>query len=64
MQTKLITFIICVNNELYYEECVYYINRLIIPKGYNIDIVAIHEADSMCAAYNAGMQSNNAKYKI
>ena len=64
MQTKLITFIICINNELYYEECVYYINRLLIPKGYSIDIIAIREADSMCAAYNAGMQSSDAKYKI
>lgn len=64
MQTKLITFIICVNNELYYEECLYYINRLLIPKGYSIDIIAIREADSMCAAYNAGMQSSDAKYKI
>lgn len=64
MQTTLITFIICVNNELYYDECVYYINRLLIPKGYSIDIVAIREADSMCAAYNAGMRSSDAKYKI
>ena len=64
MQTKLITFIICVNNELYYEECLYYINRLLIPKGYSIDIIAIREADSMCAAYNVGMQSSDAKYKI
>lgn len=64
MQAKLITFIICVNNELYYEECLYYINRLLIPKEYSIDIIAIREADSMCAAYNAGMQSSDAKYKI
>lgn len=64
MQAKLITFIICVNNELYYEECLYYINRLLIPNGYGIDIIAIREADSMCAAYNAGMQSSDAKYKI
>lgn len=64
MQTTLITFIICVNNELYYDECVYYINRLLIPNGYSIDIIAIREADSMCAAYNAGMQSSDAKYKI
>ena len=59
-----IAFIICVNNELYFEECQFYINRLAIPKRYNIDIIAIREADSMCAAYNAGMQSSDAKYKI
>lgn len=49
---------------MYYDECVYYINRLLIPKGYSIEIIAIREADSMCAAYNAGMQSSDAKYKI
>lgn len=47
MQTKLITFIICVNNEMYYEECTYYINRLVLPKGYDIDMIAIREADSI-----------------
>ncbi len=49
---------------MYYEECTYYINRLVLPKGYDIDMIAIREADSMCAAYNAGMQSSDAKYKI
>ena len=64
MDEKKIAFIICVNNELYFEECVYYINRLIIPEGFSTDVIAIREADSMCAAYNAGMQSSDAKYKI
>ena len=27
-----IAFIICVNNELYFEECKYYIERLEVPK--------------------------------
>lgn len=59
-----IAFIICVNNEIYFDECQFYLDRLAIPEGYNIDIIAIREADSMCAAYNAGMQSSDAKYKI
>lgn len=59
-----IAFIICVNNELYFDECQFYIDRLTIPKGYNINIISIREADSMCAAYNVGMQSSDAKYKI
>ena len=54
MDDKKVVFIICVNNELYFKECVYYINRLVLPEGYSTDIIAIRGADSMCAAYNAG----------
>lgn len=59
-----IAFIICVNNELYFEECKYYIERLEVPAGYDIDVIGIWEADSMCAAYNLGMRSSDAKYKV
>ncbi len=64
MNDKKIAFIICVNNEIFFEECKYYINRLCIPSEYEIDVLAISEATSMCAAYNLGMQSTDAKYKI
>lgn len=64
MNSKEIVFIICVNNELLFEECLYYINRLQVPEGYAIDVIAIREADSMCAGYNAAMQNSDAKYKI
>ncbi len=64
MDERKIAFIVCVNNEQYFEECVWYINRLIIPKDYNIDIIEIRDADSMCAAYQAAMLSSNARYKI
>lgn len=59
-----IAFVICVNNELYFEECRYYIEHLEVPEGYDIDVIGIWEADSMCAAYNLGMQSSDAKYKV
>lgn len=36
-----IAFIICVNNELYFEECKYYIERLKVPAGYDIDVIGI-----------------------
>ncbi len=61
---KMISFIICANNPLYYEECVWYINNLHLPDGYEKDIICITEAESMAQAYNAGMESSNAKYKI
>lgn len=64
MNEKKIAFIICVNNSLYFEECRYYIEHLNIPEGFEIDVLAIQEADSMCAAYNLGMNSTDAKYKV
>lgn len=57
-------FIIAVNDEQYYEECCYYISRLAVPGGFDIEVIAVREADSMCAAYNAAMESSNARYKI
>ena len=63
MQNK-IAFILCVNNDLYFEECSYYINHLNVPEGYEVEILGIREAESMCAAYNLGMQSTDAKYKV
>lgn len=64
MNDKEIAFIICVNNEQYFEEACFYINRLHVPAGYHTDIISIREADSMCAAYNAAMESSMAKYKV
>lgn len=59
-----VAFIICSNNELYYNECVDYIERLYVPEGYTIDILCITGANSMPEAYNAAMESSNAKYKV
>ena len=64
MNKHKIAFIIATNNALYYDECVIYLNKLIIPEGYSMDIIAISEADSMAEAYNAAMDSSDAKYKI
>lgn len=64
MNDKKFSFIIAVTNEQYYEECVYYIHRLLVPYGYTIHILPIYEAESMCSAYNNAMNSSEAKYKI
>lgn len=64
MSENQFAFIIAVNNEQYYEECVYYINRLAVPEGFDIDVLAVREAESMCSAYNMAMQNSKAKYKI
>ncbi|MCM1089552.1 MAG: glycosyltransferase family protein [Butyrivibrio sp.] len=64
MNDKKIAFITCVNNETVYEECKYYLNRLSVPTGYETDVIAVTEAPSMTAGYNAGMQSSDARYKV
>lgn len=64
MNEKKIAFIICTNNDLYFNECCYYINNLILPDGFERDIIDIKDAPSMGAGYNAGMQSSDAKYKV
>lgn len=64
MNNKQFDFIICVENLQSYDECVKYIMELRIPQGYAIDIITIQEADSIAAAYNAGMEASSARYKI
>lgn len=64
MNDKKIAFIIAVNNERYFSECCYYISKLSIPDGFEIDILDIREAESMCGAYNAAMEMSDAKYKV
>lgn len=59
-----VAFIIAVNNAVYYDECVKYIKKLIVPEGYQVDIICISEASNMAEAYNSGMESSNAKYKV
>lgn len=64
MDTKAIAFIISKNDEIRFGECVRYIRDLHVPEGYSIDILSIEEAESLPAAYNAAMESSDAKYKI
>lgn len=59
-----IAFITCVNDALEYREALNYIERLDVPKGYEIDTIAVQEAHSMAEGYQAAMESCEAKYKI
>lgn len=59
-----ICFIICANNELYLEECLYYIAQLRVPVGYQVESLSVRDAKSMTAGYNEAMQSTDAKYKV
>lgn len=64
MDDKKICFIMCCNDELYKEECLYYISKLDVPDGYRIDIKIIKDARSMTSGYNSAMRQSDAKYKI
>lgn len=57
-------FILCVNNQRYLDEALFYINRLNIPDGYTIDCISITDAESMTSGYNEAMNASDAKYKI
>lgn len=64
MNDKKICFILCVNSMLFFDECVRYIERLVIPDGYELDLITVTEAQSMAKGYNEAMQTSDAKYKV
>lgn len=53
-----ISFITCVNDESEYSECLFYLNRLLIPDNCSLEIVPIRNAESMASGYNIGMSKN------
>ena len=64
MNDKKISFIVCSNSEYYMQECLLYLSELIVPEGFEVDIVEVTGAKSMAAGYNDGMSRTDAKYKI
>lgn len=64
IREKKIAFIACVNDEPEFGEALRYIEELTIPEGYQTDVIAVREAPSMAAGYQAAMESSDAKYKI
>lgn len=64
MDEKKVSFIMCTNDDVYRKECEYYISKLNIPDGMEVEIFSISEAESMTEGYNLGMHASNAKYKV
>lgn len=64
MNDHKICFIICCNDDLFLSECCLYIQSLIVPADYEIDIITVKEADSMAAGYQGAMSQSDAKYKV
>ena len=61
---KKICFISCVNDEDQYKEMLSFINKLIIPDGYQVECLPIRNASSMTEGYNKAMSESDAKYKV
>lgn len=59
-----IAFIICTNNKILFDECKLYIDKLIIPDGYETELIPVYGAVSMTSGYNSALQKTDAKYKI
>ena len=64
MDKNKIAIIMCVNNDLYFDECMYYLNKLNIPEGYQVDLYDVRDAASIYAGYNEAMEASDAKYKL
>lgn len=64
MDNRKVAFIICTNDIEAYSECRFYLDHLVVPEGYETDVITIEDAPSMAAGYNVGMHSTDAKYKI
>lgn len=61
---KKIAFIICTNNKIQFDECKLYIDKLIVPDGYETELIPIYGAVSMTSGYNSAMAETDARYKI
>ena len=64
MNNQKFCFIICLSNELLFEESMHYIDHLNIPEGYSTELLTISDASSIAEAYNDAMAATDAKYKI
>ncbi len=64
MNDKKICFIACVNQEIYEEEMLHYLRHLSIPEGYEVDVILIRDAKSICEGYERARKSSDAKYKV
>jgi hypothetical protein len=59
-----IDFIVAYNNERTFGECLFYLDKLAVPEGYEMGLLSINDGESMTGAYNEAMQASTAKYKV
>lgn len=59
-----VDFIICKNSDLWFQECVKYIENLIVPDGFEISVLGITDVSGMAEGYEQGRISSDADYKV
>lgn len=59
-----VCFIVCVNDNIFFDECIKYINWLERPEEIVVEIMEVRDAKSMTSGYNEGMNISDAKYKV
>jgi glycosyltransferase involved in cell wall biosynthesis len=64
MNEEKICIIVLITDERQWQECLLYLNELIIPEKFEVDVIPIYQYKYPAQAYNMAMKSNNAKYKI
>lgn len=64
MDNHTIAFIICSNNDMLLNECLLFINNLIVPNDITVQTIVVKETSSMTSGYNEAMNSSDAKYKV
>ena len=64
MDEKKIAVIIYVQDEDDYKICAESLRELSCPAGYSLEAIPVVKATSRGVAYQAGMEKNNAKYKV
>lgn len=64
MDEKKIAVIIYVQDEDDYKICAESLRELSCPAGYGLEVIPVVKAASRGVAYQAGMEKNNAKYKV
>ena len=64
MNSQKICFIMCSNDEFQAREAQIYIEQLLVPEDYEVEVLVAVDAKSMTSGYNEAMNASDAKYKI
>ncbi len=64
MNSHKICFIMCSNDEFQARECQIYIEQLLVPENYTVEVLVVNGAESMTDGYNEAMNASDAKYKV
>ncbi|MGL5152508.1 MAG: glycosyltransferase family protein [Clostridium sp.] len=64
MNEKIISFLLCVNDLFAFRNCKIFLENLIVPDGFEIEVLHITEAKSMTNGYNQLQKIARGKYKV